>query len=222
MKLSYFIILSCIIISFNCAPEQNETTTRGHLHALIVESTAPAMVEEVNQFMNLHEKDGADITYEVVSSEEAIRRMVQDTVRFIISTRPLTAEERRRAAAVAGFDLDEVIIAYDGIVAVVNHANPMLELTVTDLQRILDGTDTRWEQVSKAAGMRGKIDLLYQDSSDVSMFARDRILQGHSVRKDARNTKSSIETLRLVASQPASIGLVGVSGSTRHTWLQKF
>jgi phosphate transport system substrate-binding protein len=193
-----------------CAPEKTETTTRGNLHALIAESTAPAMVEEVNQFLNLYSQNGAKISYELVSSEEAIRRMVRDTARFIVCARPLSSSERQRASAVEGFNLNEVLVAFDGIVVVVNEKNPVEQVTMTNLQKILSGELNRWEQLSSGRTMKGNINVLFQDSSDVSLFAETRIFHGQTVRKDARHTGSSLETLRSVAQQPSSIGLVGV------------
>jgi phosphate transport system substrate-binding protein len=199
-----------LLMLSGCAPEKAETTTRGNLHAYIAESTAPAMVEEINQFLNLHSKDGANITYEVVSSEEAIRRMVRDTVRFIVTARPLSPDERQRAMAVEGFNLNEVLVAFDGMVVVVNEKNPVGEITMTNLQKVFSGEIKRWEQLPGEKRMRGNIELLYQDSSDVSLFADTRILHGEAIRKDARLMSSSLETLREVAHVPSSIGLVGV------------
>ena len=210
MKPFSCIILSLTLAFLGCAPERNESTTRGHLHALIAESTAPAMVEQIHQFLSLHAEEGADVTYEIVSSDEAIRRMMKDTVRFIVSTRPLTTEERKQASAVEGYELNQSIIAYDGIVVVVNKANTIQQITVTEVQKILDGTFSRWEQLSSKGNVKGSIDVLYQESSDASMFAESRILQGHAVKKEARRTASSLETLKLVGDQRAAIGLVGV------------
>ncbi len=194
-----------------CADQKGETTTRGNLHVLIAESIAPPMAEEINAFLGLYAQDGAHITYEVVSSDQAIHRMIQDTVRFIVTTRPMTDAERKKLPVVKDFDLTELVVAYDGIAVVVHEKNPVTEITMTEVMKVLAGQITRWEQLSHAVSMKGRIELLYQDSSDVSSFVEARVLRGQSVRKDAHRTGSSLETLRLLAASPTSLGLVGVT-----------
>jgi phosphate transport system substrate-binding protein len=211
MKTLIFLALSLGLVLPGCTSEKSETTTRGNLHVLIAESFAPPMIEEVDQFLNVYAVNGAHITYEVVTSDEAIRRLVQDTARFIVSARPLTAAERQRVPTIEEFNLGEVVIAYDGIAAVVHHANPVERITTTELYKVLDGEITRWEQLSQAESMKGKIEVLVQDSSDVSSYIEARLLQGKPFRKDIRWTRSSLETLRDVVERPTSIGFVGVT-----------
>ncbi|MCX6145425.1 MAG: substrate-binding domain-containing protein [Ignavibacteriales bacterium] len=210
MKTSTMLTLSLLLFLAGCTREKAETTTRGNLHALFAESTAPVMIEEVNQFLGSYSKAGANITYEVVSSEDAIRRMLHDTLRYIVSTRPMSPAERQQLPRVEGFDLNEIVIAYDGIAVVVNPKNVVEKITTVELSKILSGEIRRWEQLSEAETMKGTIEVLYQDSSDVSLFAESRILHGKGLRKDLQKTTSSLATLRSVVERPLSIGLVGV------------
>jgi phosphate transport system substrate-binding protein len=210
MKKTLTLIFAVTLGISACGPEKQETTTRGNLHALFAESTAPVMVEEVNQFLDIYGKAGAAITYEIMSSEEAIRRMLRDTVRYIVSTRPLSAVEKQQLPKVEGFDLNEIIIAYDGLAVVVHHKNLVERITTAELNKILAGEINRWEQLSNAASMKGTIEVLYQDSSDVSSFVENRLLQGKTLRTVLRRTGSSLATLRSVVERPLSIGFVGV------------
>jgi len=79
-----------------------------------------------------------------------------------------------------------------------------------ELSKILSGEIRRWEQLSNAETMKGTIEVLYQDSSDVSLFAGSHLLQGKSLRNDLQKTSSSLATLRSIVERPLSIGLVGV------------
>ncbi len=193
-----------------CGPEKKETTTKGTLHALFAESTAPVMVEEVDQFVSIYGKTGANITYEIVSSEEAIRRMVRDTVRYVVTTRPLSAAEKSQLPKVEGFDLSEIVVAYDGVAVVVHHKNPVEKITTTELSKILTGEIRRWEQLSNAESMTGAIEVVYQDSSDVSAFIGSRLLDGKLMRPTFQRTGSSLATLRSIVEKPLSIGFVGI------------
>lgn len=208
---THFILFLVIVlcIALGCQPEKTETATKGNLHVLITESVAPALVEEVNSFMGIYAKNGANVTYTVTTSDEAIQRFLNDTIRCIFTTRPLTADERKTFDANPQ-ELVEIIIAYDGIAAVVHHKNPIEQMTTKEVEGILKGTITRWEQLSRSAKLKGRIEFFIQDSSDVTMYLHKRILHGTALHKAAHRTRSSLQTLRSVVNEPLSIGFVGV------------
>ena len=210
MKTRLAVPIILVLALSGCGREKAETTTRGSLHALFAESTVPAMKEEVNQFLSLYSKAGANITYEGVSSQDAIQRMLHDTLRYIVSTRPMSPAERQQLPRVEGFELNEIVIAYDGMAVVVNPKNDVEKITTAELSKILSGEIRRWEQLSNAEMMKGTIEVLYQYSSDVSLFAESRVLKGKALRKDLQKTSSSLATMRSVVERPHSIGLVGV------------
>jgi phosphate transport system substrate-binding protein len=209
MKISTLLSICLVLGLSGCTREKSETTTRGTLHAMFAESTAPAMTEEVTRFLTAYGKTGANITYEFMSSDDAIRRMIRDTIRCIVSTRRMTAVEKQQLPKVEGFDVNEIVVAYDGIAVVVHQKNLVEKITTTEIAKILSGEIRRWEQLSKAEDMKGSIEVIVQDSSDVSEFARSRLLEGKDLRKDLRRTGSSFNTLRAVSERPLSIGLVG-------------
>lgn len=211
MKTTLMLILFALLAFSGCTPDKSETTTRGHLQVLIAESIAPPMVEQVELFVNIYSKNGAQLSYTILSTNDAIRHLISDTARFIVTTRPLTAAERERVPAVQDYNLNGILVAYDGIAVVVHHKNPVEEISTSELTKVLNGEITRWEQLSRSKGMKGAIDLLYQDSSDVSSFVAERLLYGKPVRKDIRRTSSSLETLRSLVERPLSLGLVGTS-----------
>ena len=137
--------LACLVLLVSCTKERSETSTRGNLHVLIAESTVPVAVDQVKEFLSLHASDGAQIGHEVVSSEQAIGRLGRDSIRFAFTTRPMSAAERQRLPQTEGFDLSEVLIAYDAIAVVVNEKNLVSKMTTTELTKILSGEINRWE-----------------------------------------------------------------------------
>ncbi|MBI3579282.1 MAG: substrate-binding domain-containing protein, partial [Ignavibacteriales bacterium] len=192
---THFLLLFAITIciALGCQPDKPESATKGNLHVLISESDAPALVEQVNAFMGIYGKNGANVTYSVTSSDEAIDKLINDTIRCIFTTRPLTADERKTFDANPK-ELVEIVVAYDGLAAVVHHKNPIEQMTTKEVEGILKGTITRWEQLSHPATMKGRIELFMQDSSDVTMFLQKRILHGASLNKATHRTRSSLQT----------------------------
>ena len=211
MKTLNILAVAFLLLAAGCAPDKNETATRGKLRVLAAESVLPPMTDEVREFLNLHAVDGAVITLESGSSDDAIRRLGRDSVRLIVTTRPMTDPERRNLPPIKGFELSTLLVAYDGMAVVVNGKSTVAKITTTELTGILTGELLRWEQLSHAGDAKGKFDLVLQDSSDVKSFLDARILHGRPVRKETRFTSSSPATLQAVAAQPNAIGLVGVT-----------
>jgi hypothetical protein len=77
-----------IALFLGCSTEEKETTTKGKLHIFVPESIAPVMIDEVNEFLNLYQTNGAHITDTIVSAETAAHRFVWDTARIAFLPRP--------------------------------------------------------------------------------------------------------------------------------------
>jgi phosphate transport system substrate-binding protein len=205
MRLLCFV---CMIVLFlGCSTEEKETTTKGNLHVFIPESIAPVMIDEVNEFVNLYQSNGAHITDTIVSTETAAHHFVRDTARIAFLTRPLSQAEKEQAKNIST-DLNELIIAYDAIVAVIHPKNKTVEMTTTDIQNILSGTMTRWEQVTKS--MKGTIKIYCQDSSDVTEYLKQRLLKQACISAQFTRTSSDIQTLRSVEKDPVALGFVAL------------
>lgn len=207
MRNASLLLLASLIA---CSPEKEESTTRGHLKLLVGESVAPPIVAEVDEFLRLYQEGGAKITYSVVSSERANTLFVKDSVRTVITAFPLTSKDRKTVNDLAN-DIVEIVLAYDGVVAIVHGMNPRAEMTLEQVRDILKGTITKWEQLDGIKKNRGKIRLVLQDSSDVTSYLSRRLLNGNSIQVGQRGTSSSLQTLRDVANDPLSLGFVGSS-----------
>jgi len=206
MRLFYFTCM--IVLLLGCNTEEKETSTKGRLHVFIPESIAPVMIDEVNEFLNLYQANGAYITDTIVSAKIAAHRFVQDTARIAFLPRPLTQEEMKQVKRIST-DLNELIVAYDGIVAVVHPKNKTVEMTTTQIYKVLSGTFTRWEQLVKS--MKGTIKICCQDSSDVTEYLAKRLLKQTGIIAKFTRTTSDIQTLRLVENDPLALGFVALA-----------
>ena len=206
MRSIYFICL--IALFMGCNNEETETTTKGNLHLFISESISPVMIDEVNAFLNLYQAKGAYITDTIVSDETAARRFVWDTARIAFLTRPLTQAEKDQVKKISG-DMNELVIAYDGIAAIVHPKNKITKMTTTEIQKILSGKLTRWEQLTKS--MKGIIKIYCQDPSDVTEYLNQRLLKQIGILAKFTHTSSDIQTLRSVEKDPLSIGFVALA-----------
>jgi phosphate transport system substrate-binding protein len=208
-------ILGCLLIPIllcSCAPNQEETAIKGHLFVLVSESVAPVLGHEVGRFMSLYQARGADVAYAVVRSRDANVRFVNDSIRCIITTIPLTANEKDRVKKTTDHFV-EIVLAYDGVIAVVQNRNSCKDLSLKQIREILSGRITKWEQLGNSGSLRGTIRLILEDSSDVLTYLSQRLLDGGESKANFRQTHSSEETLEEISKEPRALGFVALNTS---------
>jgi len=198
------------VLAFSCGPCDEETATRGHLRVLIAESVAPVVVQEVNRFLGLYASHGADVKYTIMQSREINDRFVNDTARVIITTIPLTNKEKEEVRKTTD-NLVEIKLAYDGVVAIVQKSNARKDFTLEQIRSILDGRFSTWEHVGRPSLGGGRIHLYLQDSSDVSQYLAERLLDGNPINASFRRTTSSSQTVEDVTRDRDAIGFVGLN-----------
>jgi phosphate transport system substrate-binding protein len=208
-KKIFFSCLAILSLFSGCQKEPEETNTKGTIHLLFPESLAPAMNAEVDAFMGNYKESGANVTAETVPVEDALRRFMKDTLRLAFSTRRLTDAEKEAATKVSP-DFEEILIAYDGIAAVVNKNNPVVEMTTQEITGILTGKIAKWSQLSRSKGMSGALTLVFQDSADAALYLKTRLgLQQFS--PVLKRTNSELETIDAVVKNCSAIGFISTA-----------
>lgn len=210
MALRSLSILLFALLFFGCPPEKAESPTKGRLHVLIAESVAPPLIREVNAFVAAYGPHGAEVTYEVVSSEMAVSRFILDTNRLIFTTIPLTSREEETVRRLAG-SMTSIAVAYEALTPVVHHRNSIERITTTELRGIVDGSIIRWDQLSHARGKRGQITLAIQDPSDALTYLRTRIGFEGELAKRGQTPPDALTLLRNVVTDENMLGIVGQS-----------
>jgi hypothetical protein len=105
------------------------------------------------------------------------------------------------------------VIARDGVVVIVNPANPIARLDISQVHDILSGRITDWSQ---AGGQRGTIiAALPDDASDEAHEVARAVMQGGAVSPNVTRTLNAERIVRFVASPSGlrAIGIVPFSGA---------
>lgn len=159
-----------------CSPERKELPTKGRTTMLISESVAPFMQQEKREFEDLY-KD-AKVDAKVMPTREAIVQFINvDSIKMIVTSRPLNAEERSVAKRYR-MEFAEYKIALDGIAIITHRENPVKQLRTTQLDSILRGITTKWSQVGwKGSGLSIGICLPGQDAGEYEIVGT-KILRG--------------------------------------------
>jgi phosphate transport system substrate-binding protein len=110
------------------------------------------------------------IMISATGSGDGIRNASTGIYDLGMSSRDLTAVER-------GSDLVAVVIALDGIAVIVNNANPVENLSISQIKDIYTGAITQWEQLGgDAGGKTGAIAVISRESGSGTRGAFEEIL----------------------------------------------
>ncbi len=132
-------------------------------------SLSQAVAED---YMKTHK--GAKISVTGGGSGTGIAAKLNKTVDIAMASREMKDAEWAKAKS-AGLDLQEIIIAYDGITIIVNKSNPVKNLTSEQLREIFMGTVKNWKEVG---GPDEKIVVLSRDSSSgTHVYFKEHILR---------------------------------------------
>ena len=111
------------------------------------------------------------ITISGTGSGDGIKGAGEGTYEIGMSSRELTPAE-------IGTGLEPLVIAIDGIAAIVNNANPVSGLTMAQLKDIYTGKITRWEQLGAAAnGKAGGIAVISREGGSGTRGAFQELLK---------------------------------------------
>ena len=132
-------------------------------------SVAPLM----EMFKSEYEKANRHITITISASGsgDGIRGVPAGTFDIGMSSRDLGPAEK-------GTDIQEFVVAIDGIGVIVNSGNPVSDLSQAQLRDIYTGAVSRWEQLGAAArGKSGPIAVVSRESGSGTRSAFEEILR---------------------------------------------
>ncbi len=146
-------------------------------------------------------------------SGAGIRGVQNGTADIGMASRALTAEE--------SVDLEAITYGFDALVFIVNRANPLEELRLSDVRQIYSGATTNWQPLSgwdndivvinKEIG-RATLDL-FEGYSGVSHQDRAEAGESGRVTAEAYEVASNLEALTLVGGIPGAVGYVSMGAA---------
>lgn len=202
-------ILAVFLAGGGCYPEKAHSPTTGTLHVRIAESVAPPVIRQVEAFLDVYAVRGADIHYEVVTSVDAVHAFVRDSIQLSVTIDSLTGAETEIVDAMDGSFLVRTA-AYDGVAVVTHPNNPVEVITTTQIRDLLSGTLTSWRAIGSSA-VRGKIQVILQERSDISRYLERTVLAGGTITAGYQDVGLSRDVLSAVLANRNAIGFVGTA-----------
>ncbi len=179
-------------------PPMDNTPTRGTLYMSVDESFKPVIDSQIKVYEASF--PNTKIIAEYKPEAECLKDLENDSTKLVIVTRGLSKEESEGFKQTLGFAPPWGIIAWDAI-AVITHKSNNGMYTVSEIKNLLLG-----ETPSK---MKVVMDGL--SATSTVRFAMDSLLGGRPFGTNVVAKKNSREVIEYVASDPQSIGMIGVS-----------
>ena len=141
-------------------------------------------------------------------STTGIAAIIDGTAQIGMSSRP-TKPEEISAAKAKGVNFKETIVAYDGIAAIVNAANPIKGLTKKQVEQIFTGDVTDWSAVG---GSGGKISVYTRNTSSgtYSEF-KELAMKKRDYSPDSQKMAGNEQIASEVSKNPNGVGYVGLA-----------
>ncbi len=184
-------------------PVHTDTPNEGTIYISVDESFKPIIDSQIQVFESQHPL--AHIIAEYKSEAECFKDLDKDSTRMIIVTRGLTQKEDDYYTNKHLIKPKFGKLAYDAIALVLNNKSKDSLFTVADIKQMLEGTSP----------YKYKVVLDGLNATSTVRYAIDSILKGAPLGKDVQAAKNSEGVIDYVASNPQSVGLVGIS------WLGK-
>lgn len=193
-----------------------DTETSGRISIAAAPDVRGLVMAQVEAFRSGYPQ--ADCTVrEPESSAQVVSALLAGRADVAAAGRELEDEERRMASQ-NGIQLEGHRIAQDGMCVVVRASNPVRNLTLGEVQRILRGELTQWS----ALGGRDEriVPVLPPLSSDLARAFLQRVMTGEAVRAAAMVELSDSAVAVRVASTPGALGVLPLALATSEAGLR--
>ena len=149
-----------------------------------------------------------------VSESEAMEALINDSTQTVIVSQDLTKDQREYIKTTHKRIARSNCIAVDAVALIVNKDNPLKDISMEEIGKILKGDIRYWSQL--AAGDSTKIKLVFdnQGSSTVS-YMKDKFLDGKNITDNpnvqAFAQKNNQDVFNYILKDKYAIGIISVS-----------
>ncbi len=204
MKKWSMVLCGCLsLFLFSCKdtkPQPADTGTSGTIHISVDESFKPIIEEQITVFQASNPK--AKIIADYKPEAECWNDLLNDSVRMVIVTKKITADEASYYADSLGLYPQSDLLASDAVALVVNRNAPDSVFTKEEVAGMLLGTG-KLPYKPVFDGLK---------ATSTVRYAIDSVLKGKLFNTSVITAaKSSSEVVEYIAANPGYVGFVGVS-----------
>jgi phosphate transport system substrate-binding protein len=208
-----FIFLILLVVFASCKKEdkngdKDDTLNSGLIRIACDDNFKALMDSEISSFEAHNPK--AAILPVYANETDAIRLLIADSVRFVLTTRDLNAKEQEELAQ-KYLRAQKHLIAFDGIALLAHPSNNDSILSLPALKKILSGEITEWSQINPKSTL-GTIRILFDNKeSGILRYMVDSISDGKTFSPNLYALNNPIEVLERTSLLPNALGITGYS-----------
>jgi len=211
-KISPYIFVLVLLLCVSCkrtgksGDGWNDTMSSGLIRVSSDESFKSLMDASIDAFEIRY--DSAFIIPIYTNETEAIRLLMDDSVRFAMTTRELNAQEAK-VFKEKNRVVRSSVIAFDGIALITNLSNPDSIISLPALRKILTGEITTWSQINPGSKLDTIRVLFGGNQSGVLRYVVDSIARRGKLSSNLYDLNSSAGVIQKVMEMPNAIGMIG-------------
>ena len=216
MRVSLLILFFSFLFA-NChdskQTQYDDVPTRGEIKIAVDESYTLLFDTEIYTFQSFYKYAKIHARYQPES--EAVKYLLNDSVRFAVMSRELNEDEKKY------FENKKLIpritkIAVDAVALIVNNNNPDTLFTLAQIKALFSGKDTLWNQVNSSRKAE-PVQIVFDNSgSSNARFIKEKILNNQPFPKNCFAVQSNPQVIDYVNKNPHAIGVIGVNWMSDH------
>ena len=202
----FIVVLLCVSCK-KAAPNDGWTDTlkSGVIRIASDEGFESLMDAEIAAFEIRY--DSAYIFPIYTNEKEAIRLLIDDSVRFSLTTRELNPQEKREFENKKRV-VRTSLIAFDGVALITNLSNPDSIIGLPTLRKIFTGEITSWSQINPDSKLDTIRVLFDGNESGIKRYALDSIVRGEPLSPYLYAVNGYKEVIGRVKERSDAIGLI--------------
>lgn len=212
MRTVYTTIVSLLLLLGACTPGANnkvkDTSTSGSITIASDHEFELLTKAEIDVFTYLYTNSKIRPVYK--TEDSAFDLLLKDSVRLIVASRKLTAQEENYFNNKKLYP-EQVKIASDALAFIVNNKNSDTLLTTDELKAIFGGQDSLWQQLNNKGG-KGKITVVfdYNNSANAS-YIQQKLMQGKRFPSYCFALHGNRQVIDYVSKNENAVGIIGVN-----------
>lgn len=192
-KVALWIVILTVLLLIGCIKKSKESVfTEG---SSSMEKVIGMLGESFQNDTNI------SFTYNPTGSSSGINGVLEGRCDIGLSSRRLTEAEKEN-------DLKETILAYDGIVIIVNKENPISDLSMDDIGKIYKGEIANW---SELGGKDEKIVLIGREAGSGTREGFEGELNIKGLCKYRQELTSTGDIITAILNNPGAIGYASLA-----------
>jgi phosphate transport system substrate-binding protein len=185
-----------------------DTPTSGKITFSVDENVQSIAQELIDVFEDSY--PNAFLVTSFKPESQVMQDLYSDTTRLALMTRRLSAEETAYFEGLK-FGIEQVKIASDAVVFVVNKENTDTAFTTETLRKILLGEDSMWSQVDTASKL-ARIDVIFDNGASSTLrYLTDSLMGGQKPGKNVFAAANVDSVIAYVSRNPSAIGIIALN-----------